>query len=391
MKNIRILKSLPINVNAKVDKDMKMSLPPPYENLELKRPKTIAEDAENAIKFLFSNVGFSTQAFSKRFFNAVFKKKDRELLDACLQEFQKLIFTLFKQIEKNEQNGNEELFSIILGWILALLPFMEPQDRTSFFVPQKISGKWQLSEYEIEHVPLTPAYLGTPMLALGLTSKSEAEPLLLFMGTPQPTATGHLLALWTDFVPGFCVGELAYTLFAHKQSTLWLEKVSKQTSKKVKVYGKSLGATLSLLTMSFHRDKISEVHAFCPALPFKKSMHKSQEGNHQEENVKVCLYFRERDPVFYVGSYFEKFWQINCIKTDVKQNFFFAHLRVCPAFSGVVIEKLDPVREQKEPLRKVLTLGHFVISIPIFIVLTALLALKSFFYFMKKIFASCCR
>lgn len=365
---------------------MKMSLAPPYENLELKRPKTIAEDAENAVKFLFSNVEFSNQAFSKRFFNAVFKKKDREILDVCLQEFQKLIFTLFKQIEKNEQNENEELFNITVGWILALLPFMEPQDKTSFFVPQKISGTWQLSEYEIERIPLTPTYLGTPMLALGLTSKGDAEPLLLFMGTPQPTATGNLLSLWTDFVPGFCVGELAYTLFAHKQSTLWLEKTSKQTNKKVKVYGKSLGATLSLLTMSFHRDKISEVHAFCPALPFKKSL-----GCSHEENPKVCLYFREGDPVFYVGSYLEKSWQINCIKSEIKQNFFFAHLRVCPAFSGVVIEKLDPEIEQKKPLRKLLTIGHFFISIPIFIVVTGILSIKAIIYFTKKIFASCCR
>src|SRR5437588_3357706 len=106
--------------------------------------------------------------------------------------------------------------------------------------------------------------------------------------------------------------------------------------------------------MSFHRDKIGEVHGYCPALPFRKSMGSNENSPNQPE---VLLFFRERDPVYYVGSYLEDFWQFFYIQTNVKQNFFFAHMRVFPVFSGVAIEKLDPKVERKKLLRKLFTVG----------------------------------
>jgi hypothetical protein len=351
------------------------SLPSPYQNNVLNAPKTALDAAENLVKFIFSDAQFTLHSLSTRSFNAIFYKKDWEFLLICQNEMQRLLFNLFKT------EHDDELFSIVVGLVLSLLPYMEPKEGSCFFIPQKIAGVWGMCEFEVEHIQLTPSYLGTCMLAFGLIPKAAGmQPLLLFMGTPLPTGTGNLLSIWTDFVPGCCVGELVYKSFVKEKCSLWIDKMFAKLNQKVKIYGHSLGGTLALLAIRSNKDKISEVHAYSPALPFKRNIGKVLANDAPLVNV----FFRERDPVFYTGTYIDSNWQLYCIKSPRKQNYFFAHIRVCPAFSGVTIEKLNPDSERKKLIRKLITIGHFLISIPLFVLLTVSLLLKSAYWNLKS-------
>lgn len=150
---------------------------------------------------------------------AFFQNKNPIFLKTLLEDLQKIVLDLFK-------DRNESIFEVFIGWVLSLIPFLEPDNESFLIVPQKKGCVWRLIEYKIEEIKLTPSFLGSPMKAYGLIKDLES-PLLLFMGTPQRTASGSLLSIWGDFVPGFSVGELPFKLFHKKIVGKWLEENTK--------------------------------------------------------------------------------------------------------------------------------------------------------------------
>src|SRR5207249_2582946 len=150
--------------------------------------------------------------FSKRVYQALFYKKDVDFLRAVQDELELVMLQLAKKLQQAPDSEQERLCEMLVSSILSIYPFLEPLPQM-LKVAQKINGEWKLVCYDVERLALTPERLSSPMTAFGLTAK-DAQALLLFMGTPQPTASGSFLSVWTDLVPGMMVGELAFHLFA---------------------------------------------------------------------------------------------------------------------------------------------------------------------------------
>ncbi len=316
--------------------------------------------AQQLVRWLFSDAPFWRTIASSHLLKAIFIKKNEKLMRAVQNELQNMLYACFELLQYTSENT---LGEIQIGAILAILPFLEPPVEIPLVIPQKIQNQWQLVSYRVEKIALTPPWLGSPMTAFGLQPETAAPSLLLFMGTPQPTATGWLLSVWTDFVPGLSVGQLVYRCFAKEKIASWV--LSQQGT--IKTYGKSLGGSLALLTAHDMPDKVSQVHGYNAAAPcFTKF----------PESVKVCLYIRENDPVQYLGYYPPHFELLRSI-TARKDTPFFAHIRSCPGFTPLVIIKLDTKHETKRLIRKCMHVLHFLVAIPIFIILTPILLLRA--------------
>ena len=87
----------------------------------------------------------------------------------------------------------QRIYEILIGNILALIPFAEPEHDSEIRLPQKINGQWQLIDYKVEVLNLNPEWLGGSMPAVGLTpiapAPEGAQRVLLFRGTSQPTGS----------------------------------------------------------------------------------------------------------------------------------------------------------------------------------------------------------
>lgn len=309
--------------------------------------------ADECIRWLFSTEPMSRKVFNRKLVQALFVRKNPQLL----RELQRSLESLFERLIENEHP------EILIARGIALLPFLDLQEQVH--VPQYMQGAWRMVRYEVKPLFLTPAWLGSPLAAYLLTHPS-APALLLFKGTPPPTSLGHFLSIWTDFTPGFSVGELAFRLFAKSRLTALLQKQKGV----LKAYGQSLGGSLALLTASYLH--VDEVHAFAPAPLFKRAYSQFQEGD-------VSIYWHVNDPVPFIGGGFHSAWKFYEIEGQAPQNKFLAHLR-CVVMPCTVVQHQNCLRKRGA----LLPLLHFLVSIPVFCVTTLLLLLRAPFYLWKE-------
>lgn len=336
-----------------------------YQDILPHPARTVHEEAENAVKFILSTVPFQASFLSKKLFCMCFQKRDPAFLQAVLDELQKWSKRLFDIVRKEEN----PLAEIELCHILAMYPFLDPVG--TLIVPQKINGVYQLIQYAVEPIELTPKALGSALTAFGLTAEG-APSLLLFKGTPPPTGAGSLLSLWTDFVPGLGSGELAFTFFVKKRVGEWIDRAASP----IKIFGQSLGGALALLSVCHFPDrkKIVEVHAFSAPALFQRALCKYQ------GNSKVSVYFQKNDPAPLVGAGFHSSWKLMRIVPRKRQNFFLAHLRIFPVFEDLSVIQVDALEDRKRFIRKIVTLLHAIISIPIFLCVSLILLFKRALY-----------
>jgi hypothetical protein len=140
---------------------------------------------------------------NKALLKAVVWKKNPELL----KEGRDLLSSIFEGMMDNVDNlSKKESFhqEMIIGDLLSLYPFLGPKSGEEIHVPVRVNGSWQLVPYESEVIELTPKWMGSPLVAVGLIPKNRDEghpPLLLFKGTTYPTDDGFSLSLITDLTP----------------------------------------------------------------------------------------------------------------------------------------------------------------------------------------------
>src|SRR5581483_7623618 len=173
--------------------------------------------AQKMVPFLLSDNPLPEGVISCELLKSLFVKKNPELRLQFRNEVQRILRLLFQELQKNPQGNEEKLVQIQIGNLLALLPFFEPDPAVSMEVPQRTKNGWQLVSYRVEVLHLTPPSLGSPIQAFGFIPDQafpDAEPLLLFRGTPFPTLSGSLLSVFTDFVPFYSVGEFVYDFFS---------------------------------------------------------------------------------------------------------------------------------------------------------------------------------
>jgi hypothetical protein len=334
--------------------------------------------ANAIVELLFTDLPIHEALKKKSFVRSLFWQKDEKILQEIANEFQKLVINVFQKLTQNISTDDEKKLEYLLANILAIYPFLQLKDDSFIVHPQKIEGKWILIQYHIVCFEITPKCLGSPIVAYGLVPQDVASsPLFLFPGTGYPTMPGFLLSVWTDFVPAMTVGGLVFSISKEKirNSLRYLRMLSWE--RKVKLYGLSLGGSLALHTICVFSEHIDEVYAFSPPALCKREVALFDAS---KSNAKVNIFIRENDPAPYVGMRVSTLWNYYQIRAEKKWNPFLAHIRVLPIFSQYDMHRF----ERKEWKVFIFTILHAVISIPIFLITTLCVVIKSLAGFLTR-------
>lgn len=361
-------------------------------------------DAENVIKLLMG-APFDNRVFSWGLTKAIMFSKDKERMKGFKTALQKVAIKIFENLKSADQANNREqemLAEVLLGNVLSLLPIMDPTRGQGFSVPQKfdvevdgwIVKQWRLVEYRIEVLPLTSEWLGSSIPAIGLKPiNDKAPPLLLFRGTPHPTANGAMLAMLSDIVPGHTVGEFVYNHSAKQLLQDWITEAHKKFGG-VKIYGQSLGGITALTAVCHQPDKISEIHAYGSPSPLGSSLLNLYEKKCEEmlkegkSKPAVHIYWNEGDLVPLAGTGFHPDWNLHKVIIAKPQSAGTAHAALNTAQFKVILMKLSVLTDRQSTARKVMNVIHQFISVvlaPLSLTLILLAFLK------VVIITGCCK
>ncbi len=233
---------------------------------------------------------------------AIVWKKDPELLKEARELVQGMLDDIYGEVSTRELTPQESLhFEIIVGDLLSLLPFLRPENNSELKVPIQIDGKWQMAVYQIEAVPITPKWMGSPYMAYGLSPKNKetVPPLLLFKGTTYPTDKGFLMSLLIDLNPFASVGSYGFHI-GKDIIAKWLDDHT--TYNKAIVYGKSLGGAQSWRTALYFPEKVAKVMAY--GAPGFSSRDKKRLNDIRRKNTlpEINFFSQENDPVPLLGK-----------------------------------------------------------------------------------------
>jgi pimeloyl-ACP methyl ester carboxylesterase len=272
---------------------------------------------------------------------------------------------------------------ILLGHILTLLPFFEPENGEPLIIPQKVGGQWSPIHYKVQRIQMTENYMGSPLYAYGLepATDSGSAPLLLFMGTPFPTASGALLALWSDTAPTYTVGEVVYTHFAGDKIRAWLESIYRETHRKADVYGVSLGGSLGLIAASYQPNLIDRVYAYNPKGLTSDTLDLYEYNTQKwkmQPNVKI--YWNHNDPIPLIGKAWHEDWTLFRIINTQSQNPYFSHIRIFAGQGNVAAIRSDIRIANREVKRKWMNVAHQFVSLPAFALKSLVIGSRALYY-----------
>jgi hypothetical protein len=307
--------------------------------------------AKNALRLLMMGWnGQWTNLLKLRLLKAVFIKRDRELLRHMRVGFEQGFEHVYEQLKGanlNQEQLNQA--NLYLSNCLTLLPYSDITPFESIKIPQYINEKWELVEYKITPIELTPKkgfkklFLNEDdrVFAYGLEPihNLEAEPHLIMMGTTYPAGQGFVSQVITDLEGFETVGKELYR-DGHQALSDWLDEQHKKTH----VCGVSLGGSLSLLLAIHQGHKLSRVDALNPAglyEPWKKSSYDNWDN--LEEKPQVYVQKQGNDPVSKFGVW-KKGWHILEVKPPQDKrgpNAFTDHFLNYLGLEGTTVEKID--------------------------------------------------
>lgn len=347
-------------------------------------PKMVSgENARNLIKFLFSDQPLSMKLVNFEVVKALLVSKNKELLTEVLSGLHDYLSKLSVDLNRPEFAGPHEqkLGEILIGNILALYPFFEPEDGAKVAIPQKMDTEWVLMPYTVNLLQMTPSWKGDPYYACGFSpDNKEGQPYLSFMGTPPPTTRGVAHAEFTDFIPGKSVGESVYK---EGKATIekWVENIAGETKKRVDVYGQSLGGSLSLILAANLPLQVGKIFAYNPPSLWKALFNQYQtQVTPLEKNQKpeINIFCQENDPIYSLGAGWDPDWNVYQVLPEKAPNLYEAHIR---AFSShkVVVIKMTPKEIKKHNAslsRRIYNVGMEILRVPLFIVKGASLQIQ---------------
>ena len=348
------------------------------------------EDAKNILRWFMGTPSFrdcSFRVMTFRILKAFLFKKESALMQEICSEIETLGTALCQRLQKNHGNPwKERLSEILLGHLLTLLPFFEPEQGQELKIPQKIQGCWEMISCCVERLSLTPRWLGAPFLAFALKPKQGspkgARLLLLFPGTAQPTASWAPLDLWTDFAPLFSIGEFLFSLFAKKRLSSFLQQERAASRHEIEVSGISLGGSLTLLTVAHFPDLVQTARAYTPAALGRHVMCCYEKKSALLKTPPdVSLFVQKGDIVSWFGARWARAWRLFLLVPEKPLGRIASHLKAFSSLSCVALIPLDPERESRRLRRKVFRALFFLFSLPVFIIL-------SFFILMRSLIAS---
>lgn len=241
---------------------------------------------------------------------------------------------------------------MLIGNLISLLPFFDFENHSKIYLLRSIDGEWKLVPYILNYIPL----IKDEIYAYGLEPQDEpkALPILVFRGTPYPTAQGFLEALWSDLHPIKSIGQ---EIFEQGRAALdcWMEG-----KEKVDCFGMSLGGALAYHAGHAYGDKI-KVYAYAsPGLiPMKGGL----------SHIHGKAFFHLNDLVKSVGYHPEsENFEVYAVVTEARLNFIAAHAH--PAGLGpTLVLKVDPKHENRTWLRRLANIVKISISTVLFLVL----------------------
>lgn len=247
----------------------------------------------------------------------------------------------------------------IVGDLLSIYPYLCPVSGEKLKVPIKIDGVYQLVDYIVDEIKLTPSWMGPPLLSYGLHAE-DAPPLFIFKGTTFQTDRGAGLGVLTDLNPGASVGGYAFGV-AKKTLKHWLDLHTQKH--KALLFGKSLGGALAWRTALHFPHKISRVMAYAaPGFSIRALIQLS----HLRKNAtlpEINLICQKDDHVPFSDLVAPKgvnYYQVLGLHERKGR---LAHGDIFSTNEGAMILKLDPAREARRIKRIWLTTVRAIVSI----------------------------
>lgn len=350
------------------------------------------KQAENIVKMIFSDLKLSRQLISGKVAKALLIKKNPEVLKGMRTALQSMLDKLEADEDEHLRacdNQPDEVLnqkSVVIGNILSIYAFTEPNEGDELRVPVKVGDKWENVTYRVNRLKLTPDPLSDPYYAYGLSPverNSKADSKLLFMGTyPIPTANGSRITKWVDLTPGQSVGEPLYKM-GKKTLQHWINTENARNGEKVTAYGQSLGGSLSIIAHIEQPDKV-RAEAYCPPalLPHLSWRYKKRLKGKAAPKDGINIYTQKNDFVFKIGMWLPKNSNIYRITPNKNSpsNKLFNHLKCYLATNPDKIEKL----KYNEIVGKFIPVAYTIIwqtiTIPMFIWNVIYMGLKSVVY-----------
>lgn len=281
---------------------------------------------------------------------ALFFEYNPELVAQHRSQFQELFKFLSSHPDWLKRDA--VVAQMLVGNLIALLPYFDFEEGSSLSLLKFVEGEWKLISYQVVHVPL----MGNKIIAYGLEPQGEtaATPILIFRGTPYPTASGFFDAVLSDLNPAKSIGE---DIFEHGKPQLdrWMSGKSK-----VECYGVSLGGALAYHAGEAYGTQV-EVHAYgAPGLvPMKGGM----------RQIHGKVFFHQQDLVKLIGFHPESnHFEVYAILTEHDVDFVLAHARP-PGIGPTLVLKIDSQHENRTLLRYIFNVLKIFVSTLLFLAL----------------------
>lgn len=295
-------------------------------------------------------------------FKAIFVERDHGLTQGMRYAFQEGFDHVFTQLQaaqktglNHAQNNQAELY---IKNCLTLLPFADLTLYESFRIPRlNKNGEWEMVEYKVTPIELTPTSGLKKLLlsdndrvfAYGLEpmNNTDAEPLLIFMGSTYPSGQGFWSDVETDMKGGETVGRQQLGT-GEKRLDAWMDR----QNNKVQVCGTSLGGSLALQWGMYRGEDISRVDALNPAGLHTPWFRKSRFDRWDDltEKPEIIVQRQGNDPVSRFGGWKDD-WTILQIDppADVKGPIDAAdHALNYAGFIGTTFNEIDAAQDNLE-------------------------------------------
>lgn len=262
----------------KIGKDLR---PAPMET------STLTPDVVHVIQHLMGDE-FDTKFLSWSLIKSILFSPDNVRSDHFRQYLNLIMGKIHQRLENCSSNDETVLKAIIVEMLCAITS-SEPSNGETVEIPQKIGSKWELVKYSIEVIPLTSEWVGViPALGLKPLNHLQAQPILLFRPTPQPSSEGALVAYTIDAMPFTTIGECILNQKSVKERIFnWIESAYKEFIKNnphradadskvlgeqrgVILAGKSFGGIHSIQEAGRNPQYISEVLVSGAPTPFER-------------------------------------------------------------------------------------------------------------------------
>ncbi|MCE5318045.1 MAG: hypothetical protein LLG04_11900, partial [Parachlamydia sp.] len=297
---------------------------------------------------------------------AVTWKTNPEILKEGRALIQELLENVSLELEGKEAKLSHQKdfhFEMIVGDLLSLYPFTGVSHGEKLTVPVIVDGKWRRVDYTAETIELSPRWMGSPLMALGLSSPA-APPLLIFKGTTYPTDHGFGLSLLTDLNPAASVGAYAFRLGRQKIGK-WLSSHASENNKAV-IYGKSLGGALSWRTGLHFSQYVSKVMAYgSPGFTTREArqLHRSM---HQKSHPAIHVFCQKGDPVPFFDKLASRGVHYYLVLGSNNLSGFRAHAEAYSVHPHSAVIRLNVSKEARCFKRHALTTLRFTLSLILF-------------------------